>query len=88
MTGKFNVVREVIELGKRQAVVETKIDNIETIVGETKSDVKCLDKKIMNALKNNATQNTTLAFWDWFWKAILITTLGGLIGVSIKIVFY
>ena len=79
MPDDFNISKEVVELGKRQAVVEEKGTHIEADVGEIKSDVKCLDRKFSNSKLNSKITSLKVNAWVWFIRISTIAIMSALV---------
>ncbi|HEC87938.1 MAG TPA: hypothetical protein ENI52_01320 [Thermoplasmata archaeon] len=79
MPNNFDVVKEVIGLGKRQERLEEKISNIEGDIREIKTDIKAMSKKLIKSCINGAKAQSKLGYVEWIWRSAVILLLSGLV---------
>ena len=72
------------KLGERMAVVETEVKNISAVVGEVKDDIKCIDKKLVNNIVNDAKTKTKVSLGQWIAGIIIVAAVSGLVTLAIK----
>ena len=66
------LIKEIMCIRERQAVAETEIKGIKEAVGEIKTSIICLDKKITKNILNNKVGS-------WISRLISISIVGALI---------